>query len=33
MNYEKYLVKKGKTDLLSSLKALDKKVLNEKMKL
>ena len=32
MNYEKYLVKKGKTDLLSSLKALDKKVLNEKMK-
>ena len=32
MNYEKYLVKKGKLDLLSSLKALDQKLLNEKIK-
>ena len=32
MKYEKYLIKKGKTDLLSSLKALDKKLLNEKFK-
>lgn len=31
MKYEKYLIKKDKTDLLSSLKALDKKVLNEKL--
>ncbi len=31
MKYEKYLIKKGKLDLLSSLKALDKKVLDEKM--
>ena len=32
MKYEKYLIKKGKLDLLSSLKALDKKLLNEKLK-
>ncbi len=32
MKYEKYLIKKGKQDLLSSLKALDKKVLKEKLK-
>ena len=32
MKYEKYLIKKGKLDLLSSLKALDKKLLNEKFK-
>ena len=32
MKYEKYLIKKGETDLLSSLKALDKKLLNEKFK-
>lgn len=32
MKYEKYLVKKGKTDLLSSLQALDKKILDKKMK-
>lgn len=32
MNYEKYLIKKGKLDLLSSLKALDKKIVNKKMK-
>ncbi len=32
MKYEKYLIKKGKNDLLSSLKALDKKLLNEKLK-
>lgn len=31
MQYEKYLIKKGKLDLLSSLKALDKKLLNEKI--
>lgn len=31
MKYEKYLIKKEKTDLLSSLKALNKKVLNEKL--
>ncbi len=31
MKYEKYLIKKDKTDLLSSLKALNKKVLNEKL--
>lgn len=30
MKYEKYLIKKDKLDLLSSLKALDKKLLNEK---
>lgn len=32
MNYEKYLIKKGNLDLLSSLKALDKKIVNKKMK-
>lgn len=30
MKMEKYLIKKGKLDLLSSLKALDKKLLEEK---
>lgn len=29
MNYEKYLIKKDKLDLLSSLKALDKKLLTK----
>lgn len=29
--YEKYVIKKGKTDLVSSLKALDKKLLKEKL--
>ena len=32
MNYKKYLIKKRKLDLLSSLKALDKKLLNEKFR-
>ncbi len=32
MKYEKFLIKKGKNDLLSSLKALDEKLLNEKLK-
>ena len=32
MKYEKYLIKKDKLDLLSSLKSLDKKLLNEKFK-
>lgn len=32
MNYEKYLIKKDKLDLLSSLKALDKKIINKMMK-
>lgn len=32
MNYEKYLIKKDKLDLLSSLKALDKKIINKVMK-
>ena len=32
MNYEKYLIKKGKLDLLSSLNALDKKLLNKALK-
>ena len=32
MKYEKYLVKKEKLDLLSSLKSLDKKIVNEKLK-
>lgn len=32
MNYEKYLIKKNKLDLLSSLKALDKKIINKMMK-
>lgn len=31
MKYEKYLIKKDKLDLLSSLKALDEKLLNQKM--
>ena len=31
MKYEKYLVKKEKLDLLSSLKLLDKKIINEKL--
>ncbi len=31
MNYKRYLIKKGKLDLLSSLKALDKRLLNEKI--
>ena len=30
-NYEKYLIKKDKTDLTSSLKALDKNLLKEKL--
>lgn len=29
---ERYIIKKGKTDLLSSLKALNKKLLKEKLK-
>lgn len=32
MKYEKYSIKKGKLDLLSSLQALDKKLLNKKLK-
>ena len=32
MKYEKYLVKKGRLDLLSSLKSLDKNIVNEKLK-
>lgn len=32
MKYEKYLIKKGKLDLLSSLKSLDKRIVNEKLK-
>lgn len=32
MKYEKYLIKKDKLDLLSSLNALNKKILNEKFK-
>ncbi len=32
MRYEKYLIKKEKLDLLSSLKSLDKKIVNEKIK-
>lgn len=32
MKFEKYIIKKGKTDLLTSLKALDKKIINKKMK-
>ena len=31
MELERYLIKKGKSDLLSSLKALDKDLLREKM--
>ena len=30
MNYERYLIKRSKLDLLSSLEALDKELLNEK---
>ena len=29
--YEKYVIEKGKTDLVSSLEALDKKLLNKKL--
>lgn len=32
MNFDKYIIKKGKTDLRSSLEALDKKLLHKKMK-
>ena len=32
MKYEKYLIKKDKLDLLSSLESLNKKLLNEKFK-
>lgn len=32
MKYEKYLIKKENLDLLSSLKLLDKKIINEKLK-
>ena len=32
MKYEKYLIKKNKMDLLSSLELLDKKIINEKLK-
>ncbi len=32
MNYEKYIIKKDKLDLLSSLKALDKKIINKKLR-
>ena len=32
MKYEKYLIKKDKLDLLSSLESVDKKLLNEKFK-
>lgn len=32
MKYEKYLIKKEKLDLLSSLKLLDKDIINEKLK-
>jgi len=31
MEYKKYLIKKGKTDLLSSLKLVDKKIINERL--
>lgn len=31
MKYKKYLIKKGKLDLLSSLKSLDKKIVDEKL--
>ena len=30
MWFKEYLIKKGDTDLLSSLKALDKKIVNKK---
>ena len=32
MKYKEYLIKKGELDLLSSLQALDKKILNKKLK-
>lgn len=32
MKYEKYLIKKDKVDLLSSLKSVDKKIINNKLK-
>ncbi len=32
MKYDKYIIKKDKTDLLSSLKALDNKIIKEKIK-
>ena len=32
MWFKEYLIKKGDTDLLSSLKALDKKIINKKLK-
>lgn len=32
MDFDKYIIKKGKTDLLSSLNALDKKLLQKKRK-
>lgn len=32
MKYEKYLVKKDKVDLLYSLKMIDKKIINKKLK-
>lgn len=31
MNYNNYLVKKGKTDLVSSLRAMNKKIINEEL--
>ena len=31
MKYKEYVVEKGKLDLLSSLKALNKKILSEKL--
>jgi len=33
MNYKKYLIKKDKEDLLSSLKKIDKKIINERLDL
>ena len=32
MKYEKYLIKKEKLDLLSSLRLLDKKIIDKKLK-
>lgn len=31
MKYDKYIIKKDKTDLLSSLKELNKDIINEKI--
>ena len=31
MKYDKYIIKKGKTDLLSSLKALNKNIIKENL--